>query len=98
MERLVDHINGRAIVIADAKRGDIGNTSRQYAKAILENMGCDAITISLLALGTSRSYRLNVEKEISNVYPDLEITNSYLHSHSARILFYIENLLIMLIL
>ena len=46
LERLVDHINGRAIVIADAKRGDIGNTSRQYAKAILETMGCDAITIS----------------------------------------------------
>ena len=46
LERLVDHINGRAIVIADAKRGDIGDTSRQYAKAILETMGCDAITIS----------------------------------------------------
>ena len=46
LERLVDHISGRAIVIADAKRGDIGNTSRQYAKAILGTMGCDAITIS----------------------------------------------------
>ena len=46
LERLVDHISGRAIVIADAKRGDIGNTSRQYAKSILETMGCDAITIS----------------------------------------------------
>ena len=46
LERLVNHINGRAIVIADAKRGDIGNTSRQYAKAVLDNMGCDAITIS----------------------------------------------------
>ena len=46
LERLVDHISGKAIVIADAKRGDIGNTSRQYAKAVLDNMGCDAITIS----------------------------------------------------
>ena len=46
LERLVAHINGRAIVIADAKRGDIGNTSRQYATAILDGMGCDAITIS----------------------------------------------------
>ena len=46
LERLVNHINGRAIVIADAKRGDIGNTSRQYARAVLDNMGCDAITIS----------------------------------------------------
>ena len=46
LERLVDHISGRAIVIADAKRGDIGNTSRQYARSILETMGCNAITIS----------------------------------------------------
>lgn len=46
LERLVSHINGRAIVIADAKRGDIGNTSRHYATAILDGMGCDAITIS----------------------------------------------------
>ena len=46
MERIVDYISGRAIVIADAKRGDIGNSSRQYAQAILKTMGCDAITIS----------------------------------------------------
>ncbi len=33
-------------VIADAKRGDIGNTSRMYAKAFLENMPCDALTVA----------------------------------------------------
>lgn len=33
-------------VIADAKRGDIGNTSRMYARAFLENMPCDAITVA----------------------------------------------------
>ena len=31
LERIVDYISGRSLVIADAKRGDIGNTSRQYA-------------------------------------------------------------------
>tara|TARA_B100000686_G_scaffold87569_1_gene94319 strand:+ start:540 stop:1358 length:819 start_codon:yes stop_codon:yes gene_type:complete len=46
LERIVGHISGKAIVIADAKRGDIGNTSKQYAFSIFENMGCDAITIS----------------------------------------------------
>ena len=46
LERLVDHVSGRAIVIADAKRGDIGNTSLKYAQSILDTMGCDAITIS----------------------------------------------------
>jgi orotidine-5'-phosphate decarboxylase len=33
-------------VIADAKRGDIGNTSRMYAKAFLENLPFDAITVA----------------------------------------------------
>tara|TARA_B100000029_G_scaffold142542_1_gene137749 strand:- start:6655 stop:7455 length:801 start_codon:yes stop_codon:yes gene_type:complete len=46
LEKIVDFINGRALVIADAKRGDIGNSSKQYAIAILDKMGCDAITVS----------------------------------------------------
>ena len=33
-------------LIADAKRGDIGNTSKMYAKAFLENMPFDAITVA----------------------------------------------------
>jgi orotidine-5'-phosphate decarboxylase len=32
--------------IADAKRGDIGNTSTMYAKAFFEAMDFDAITVS----------------------------------------------------
>jgi orotidine-5'-phosphate decarboxylase len=32
--------------IADAKRGDIGNTSAMYAKAFFEQMNVDAITVS----------------------------------------------------
>ena len=34
------------LVIADAKRGDIGNTSRMYAKAFFENMQFDAVTVA----------------------------------------------------
>ena len=34
------------LVIADAKRGDIGNTSRMYAKTFFELMQCDAITVA----------------------------------------------------
>ncbi|HMM11992.1 MAG TPA: orotidine-5'-phosphate decarboxylase [Bacteroidales bacterium] len=34
------------LVIADAKRGDIGNTSASYARAFFEVMGADAITVS----------------------------------------------------
>ncbi len=33
-------------IIADAKRGDIGNTSTMYAKAIFEQLNADAITVA----------------------------------------------------
>jgi orotidine-5'-phosphate decarboxylase len=33
-------------VIADAKRGDIGNTSKMYAKSLLENLPFDAVTVA----------------------------------------------------
>lgn len=33
-------------VIADAKRGDIGNTAEMYAKALLERVKVDAVTLS----------------------------------------------------
>ena len=34
------------IIIADAKRGDIGNTSKMYARAFFEEMNVDALTIA----------------------------------------------------
>lgn len=34
------------LVIADAKRGDIGNTSRMYARAFFEELDFDAITVA----------------------------------------------------
>jgi orotidine-5'-phosphate decarboxylase len=49
LERTVNYIKENypsIFIIADAKRGDIGNTSRMYAKAFLENMPFDAITVA----------------------------------------------------
>ena len=46
LENIVDHIGDKAITIADAKRGDIGNTSKHYADSIFNQFGFDAITIS----------------------------------------------------
>ena len=49
MERTVSYIKEHypdIFVIADAKRGDIGNTAKQYAKAFFEKMDCDAVTLS----------------------------------------------------
>jgi orotidine-5'-phosphate decarboxylase len=46
MMQTVDYIPTTHFKIADAKRGDIGNTSSQYAKAFFENMNFDAITVA----------------------------------------------------
>lgn len=46
MEKTVDYIPSTHFKIADAKRGDIGNTSSQYAKAFFETMDFDAITVA----------------------------------------------------
>lgn len=46
MERLLDHIHHKAIVIADGKRGDIGNTANQYAKSLFKTFEFDAATVS----------------------------------------------------
>jgi orotidine-5'-phosphate decarboxylase len=46
MERTVDYIPKTHFTIADAKRGDIGNTSSQYARAFFETLNFDAITVA----------------------------------------------------
>jgi len=44
MEKTVRYIGDEHFKIADAKRGDIGNTSDQYAKAFFEALPFDAVT------------------------------------------------------
>jgi orotidine-5'-phosphate decarboxylase len=49
MRMTVDYLHanyGDMFLIADAKRGDIGNTSKMYAKAFFDTIGFDAITVS----------------------------------------------------
>jgi orotidine-5'-phosphate decarboxylase len=46
MEKTVHYIGNEHFKIADAKRGDIGNTSDQYAKAFFETMPFDAVTVA----------------------------------------------------
>ena len=46
LHQTVKHISPSHFKIADAKRGDIGNTSSLYAKAFFENMDFDAITVN----------------------------------------------------
>ncbi|MBS1935686.1 MAG: orotidine-5'-phosphate decarboxylase [Bacteroidetes bacterium] len=46
MQKTVGYIPSSHFKIADAKRGDIGNTSTQYAKAFFEAMDFDAVTVA----------------------------------------------------
>jgi orotidine-5'-phosphate decarboxylase len=46
LEKTVNYIPETHFKIADAKRGDIGNTSTQYAIAFLKQLPFDAITIA----------------------------------------------------
>jgi len=46
LQEVVRAIPAHIPVIADAKRGDIGNTASRYAAAIFETYGCDAVTVN----------------------------------------------------
>jgi len=46
MEETLQSIPSSHLRIADAKRGDIGNSSGRYAKAFFETFGFDAITVA----------------------------------------------------
>lgn len=49
LDRMVDYIRTHypdQFIIADAKRGDIGNTSAMYARTFLGNMNFDSVTVA----------------------------------------------------
>lgn len=46
LQETIAYIPDEHLVIADAKRGDIGNTCKQYAKAFFEQLDADAITVA----------------------------------------------------
>ncbi len=49
LKKTIDYLNEKhpeIFTIADAKRGDIGNTSTMYAKAFLEDLNFDSVTVA----------------------------------------------------
>jgi len=49
LEKTINYLNQKhpeIFTIADAKRGDIGNTSSMYAKAFLEDLAFDSVTVA----------------------------------------------------
>ena len=46
LQKTIDYIPEDCFIIADAKRGDIGNTSKYYAQTFFETLNCDAVTVA----------------------------------------------------
>lgn len=46
LQKTVEYIPENIFTIADAKRGDIGNTSSLYARAFFQQMNFDAVTVA----------------------------------------------------
>lgn len=46
LEKTINYIPKNIFSIADAKRGDIGNTASRYAAAFFDELGFDAITVA----------------------------------------------------
>jgi orotidine-5'-phosphate decarboxylase len=46
LQKTIEYIPKEIFTIADAKRGDIGNTSSLYARAFFETMNFDSITVA----------------------------------------------------
>jgi orotidine-5'-phosphate decarboxylase len=46
LDETIKYIGNEHFIIADAKRGDIGNTSSYYASTFFETLACDAVTIA----------------------------------------------------
>ena len=49
LQKTIDYLHENypeIYTIADAKRGDIGNTSKMYAKTFLKDMGFDSVTVA----------------------------------------------------
>ncbi len=46
LQKTIDYIGEDHFIIADAKRGDIGNTSGRYAKAFFHALNADSVTVA----------------------------------------------------
>jgi orotidine-5'-phosphate decarboxylase len=95
LERVRTAIPSDAIVIADAKRGDIGNTSEGYASAVFDSLGFDAVTVNpYLGWDALEPFFLRTGKMVyvlcktsnpgAGVYQDQLLDGTPLYLHVAR--------------
>lgn len=95
LKKTIDYVNGRAIVLGDAKRGDIDNTAKAYAQAMFDALGVDACTISVYpGLDSAQPFLDRPDRGVfilcrtSNpsapMLQDLQINGRPLYEHVAR--------------
>ena len=64
-EKLIDVVPSNRILIADAKRGDIGSTADKYKEAFFDRIGADAITLNpFMGLETILPYSSDKSKGV----------------------------------
>lgn len=65
LEQVINQIPEDKIIIADAKRGDIGNTASQYKKAFFDELNADAVTLNaLMGMDTLDPFMDDKEKAV----------------------------------
>lgn len=65
LEKVIKEIPKNKIVIADAKRGDIGNTALQYKTAFFDQLDVDAVTLNaLMGMDTLDPFMDDEEKAV----------------------------------
>ena len=65
LKKTIEFIPQNILIIGDAKRGDIGNTARMYAKSIYDYFNCDAATVNPYMGGDSISPFLEYPEKIN---------------------------------
>ncbi len=74
LERVIDIIPSNSVVIADAKRGDIGNTAAKYSEAMFGHLGAYAVTLNpLMGLDTLEPF---IKDDSKGVYTLVMTSNS----------------------
>ena len=75
----IKSVDSDIVIIADAKRGDIGNTSEAYAYSVFKTMDCDAATINVY--GGEDSVAPFVEYESKGVFVWCRASNPSLYEY-----------------
>ena len=66
LEKTFAYLPDDVVKIADAKRGDIGNTAQMYAKALFDGLGADAVTTR-----RRRVFRARITAPFSSASPPI---------------------------